>query len=137
MRKRTQARECALQILYQQDLNPASLEESLRDFWEQNSVSSEEIRGFAEDLVRGVCEHRQAIDEIIRRTAEHWQLDRMAAVDRNILRFATYELLYCKDIPPKVTINEAVNIAKKYSQEDSGKFINGVLDKIHHTERPA
>ena len=136
MRKRTQGRECALQILYQSELNPLPLDESIRDFWEQNPESSEEIRSFAETLVRGALENQAAIDEVIRRTAEHWQLGRMAAVDRNILRFATYELLYCKDIPPKVTINEAVNIAKKFSQQDSGKFINGVLDKINHTERP-
>ena len=135
MRKRTQARECALQILYQRELNPLPLEESIHDFWEQNPVTSEEIRDFAEALVRGTSDHQTAIDDMIRKTAEHWHLNRMAAVDRNILRFATYELLYCKDIPPKVTINEAVNIAKKFSQEDSGKFINGVLDKINHTER--
>lgn len=134
MRKRTQARECALQILYQRELNPAPLEEVIHSFWEQQPVSSEEIRSFAESLVRGTCEHLREIDEVIQRTSENWDLGRMAAVDRNILRFSVYELLYAKDIPPKVAINEAVDIAKKFSQADSGKFINGVLDKIHHTQ---
>jgi len=82
-------------------------------------------------------EHLDEIDRKITQYAENWQMDRMAAVDRNILRFAVYELIFMDDIPPKVSINEAVNIAKKYSQEESGKFVNGVLDKIHHTEAKA
>ncbi|HXV28668.1 MAG TPA: transcription antitermination factor NusB, partial [bacterium] len=93
------------------------------------------IRRFTEELTQGTLEHRDALDQIIGRNTENWDLHRMATIDRNILRFATYELLYRGDIPPKVTINEAVNIAKKYSKEDSGKFVNGVLDKINHTEK--
>lgn len=133
MRKRTQARECALQILYQLDINPGPLDEVFSSYWEQQPTDSQEVRQFAEALVRGTLEHREAIDKLIREAATNWELERMAAVDRNILRFAAYELLYCKDIPPKVALNEAVNIAKKFSQEDSSKFINGVLDRIHHT----
>ena len=136
MRKRTQARECALQILYQHEINPEPLEESLASFWGENATLPEEVRSFADSLVRGTLEHLPEIDEVIARYTENWQLSRMAAIDRNILRFGVYELLYVEDIPPKVSINEAVNIAKKFSQEESGKFVNGVLDKINHTEKP-
>ncbi len=135
MRKRTQARECALQILYQHETNPSPLDEVIRSYWEENPNLPEEVRKFAESLVRGCQKHLKEIDEVIERAAEHWELGRMAIVDRNILRFATYELLFMPDIPPKVTINEAVNIAKKFSQEDSGKFVNGVLDKINRSEK--
>ncbi len=134
MRKRTLGRECALQILYQHEMNPEPLEEVMVSFWDQNSELGEEIRLFAESLVKGTEEHREEIDRVIRRATENWELSRMAVIDRNILRFATYELLFVKEIPPKVTINEAVNLAKKFSQEESGKFVNGVLDKISHTE---
>ena len=130
MRKRTFARECALQILYQHEMNPEPLEEVMGLFWDQNQNTPEETRVFAESLVKGTEEHLSEIDEVIRRATENWELSRMAVIDRNILRFATYELLFVKEIPPKVTINEAVNIAKKFSQEESGKFVNGVLDHV-------
>ncbi len=135
MRKRTQARECALQILYQIEMNPAPIEEVIQAFWEENAESSEDVRKFSEMLVRGSLEHREEIDRIVLKATENWQLDRMAVVDRSILRFATYELLFVEDIPRKVTINEAVDLAKKFSQEESGKFVNGVLDRINHTEK--
>lgn len=133
MRKRTQAREFALQILYKQDLDPEPLEELLASFWEEHPAPPE-ISGYTERLVRGTLQRLADIDALIIKYAEHWDLPRMAAVDRNILRFAAYELLYENEIPPKVAINEAVNIAKKFSQEDSGKFVNGILDKICHAE---
>lgn len=136
MRKRTVARECALQILYQYDLNPAPLSEVMASFWEQNPEHTEEVRLFAERLATGSVEYVKELDEVIVRATENWDLARMAVIDRSILRFACYELLYLADIPPKVTINEAVNLAKKFSQEESGKFVNGVLDKINHTEKP-
>ena len=88
------------------------------------------LRLFAEPLIRGTIEHRNAIDEQIKKNAKNWDLHRIAAVDRNILRLAIYEMLYRDDIPPIVSINEAVDIAKKFSTEDSGKFVNGILDKI-------
>jgi N utilization substance protein B len=88
------------------------------------------VRGYAEAIVRGTEEHREAVDAEIRRTAEHWVMERMAAVDRNILRLAAYELLFRDDIPPAVAINEALEVAKKYSSSESVSFINGVLDKI-------
>lgn len=135
MRKRTQAREIALQILYQNEMNPDSVQKILDSYWENNQESSEEVREFTSKIVRGTVQHLVELDQVIASAAENWQLDRMAVVDRNILRFAAYELLYCQDIPPKVTINEAVNIAKKFSQEESGKFVNGILDRISHTEK--
>ncbi len=133
MRKRTQARELALQILYQQDLNPEEAGNLVRTYWEINPVPPE-VREYAERIVQGTLLHRTEIDSLLSKYAEHWGLHRMAVVDRNILRFATFELLFVEDVPPKVVINEAVNIAKKFSQEDSGKFVNGILDKITHAE---
>lgn len=135
MRKRTQARECVLQILYQHEINSVPVDELFGRFWEQNPVESEEIRTFAEEIVRGTIDRLAEINAVIDKYAENWDMNRMAMVDRNILRFACYELLFRADIPPKVTINEAVNVAKKFSQEDSGKFVNGILDKICHTEK--
>ena len=135
MRKRTQAREFALQILYLCEMNPEPVENLLSDFWEQQENAPDEIREFAEAIVKGVHENKPLLDQVISKSADNWELDRMAVVDRNILRLAAYELLYRDDIPPKVAINEAVNIAKKFSQEESGKFVNGVLDRINHTEK--
>lgn len=136
-RKRTQARECALQILYQHEMNPEPLAEVLKDFWNgQEEPFSEEVRTFAEKLAQGTLEHQVEIDAVLERCADNWELSRMAMIDRNVMRLATYELLYLADVPPKVTLNEAVNLAKKFSQEESGKFVNGVLDKINHTEKP-
>ena len=136
MRKRTQARECALQILYQLDVTKQSMEDALADFWQQNPFPAE-VREFSEILVKGTHEHLADIDRTIEEFAENWQLHRMAVIDRNILRAATFELLYLDEVPPKVTINEAVNIAKKFSQDEAGKFVNGILDKIHHTKTPS
>lgn len=137
LRRRTQARECALQILYQYEINPEPMPEILKKFWsQQDEVFSEDIRDFAEKLALGTVEHQAEIDKIVERYADNWELSRMAMIDRNIMRFATYELLYLADVPPKVTLNEAVNLAKKFSQEESGKFVNGILDKINHTEKP-
>ncbi|MDP3919495.1 MAG: transcription antitermination factor NusB [Candidatus Omnitrophota bacterium] len=137
MRKRTHGRECALKILYQHEVNPEQPGDELFEaFWAQTGGCEDDVRSFAEDLVRGTLSHLDKINLVINKYAENWDLNRMAIIDRSILRFATYELLFCADIPPKVTINEAVNLAKKFSQEDSGKFVNGVLDKINHSEKP-
>lgn len=133
MRKRTQAREFALQILYKRDLDPEPVETLLSSFWETNPALSE-IREYTERLVQGTVFHLAEIDTVLTQYTEHWALHRMAVVDRNILRFSTFELLYLEEVPPKVVINEAVNIAKKFSQEESGKFVNGILDKINHAE---
>jgi transcription antitermination protein NusB len=89
-----------------------------------------DVRSFAEPLIRGTLEHRAELDELIQKYVKNWGLHRIAAVDRNILRLALYEMLHRPDIPPVVSINEAVDIAKRFSTEDSGKFVNGVLDKV-------
>jgi len=154
MGKRREARERAVQFLFQHDLNPPeNLELALGQFWNsqrQAAIEDEkgaakwgettelppttaeeaETRLFAEPLIRGVLEHREAIDELIRRHARNWDFHRIAAVDRNVMRLAIYEMLHREDIPPVVSINEAVDIAKKFSTQDSGKFVNGILDKV-------
>lgn len=130
MRKRTKARECALQILYQIDITKDSPDNLLSAFWEDKEMESE-VRDFATGLVKGTVENMQKIDDIITKYASNWKLKRMAVVDRNVLRLSAYELLYREDIPPKVAINEAVDLAKKYGDVDSGKFVNGVLDRIN------
>jgi N utilization substance protein B len=97
-----------------------------------------EMRLFADPLIRGALEHRDAIDEHIKKHAKNWEFHRIAAVDRNIMRLAIYEMLFREDIPPIVSINEAVDIAKKFSTQDSGKFVNGILDKVRsELMRPA
>lgn len=132
MRKRTRAREFALQILYQIDITGDSPTDVLDNFWayyQEEEVDSS-IKDFVVTIVKGVSENLNTIDEKIAKYATNWQLDRMAVVDRNILRLASFELLYCNDIPLKVSINEAVELAKRFSGEEAGKFVNGILDKI-------
>jgi N utilization substance protein B len=154
MGKRREARERAVQFLFQYDLNPPEqLAAALDQFWEtQRAAAIAEDKGtanwgqpvelapptadeaavrlFADPLIQGTLEHRDEADAIIRKHAKNWELHRIAAVDRNILRLAIYEMLHREDIPPVVSINEAVDIAKKFSTQDSGKFVNGILDKI-------
>jgi N utilization substance protein B len=135
--KRRKAREVALQFLYQLDLHgdddPAP---HAAEFWARHPVDAE-TRAFADALVRGTKQHQAKTDELLRQYAEHWDLERMAVVDRNILRLAAYELLWHEDVPPKVAINEAIEIAKKFGTGESSRFINGVLDRIHKELRPA
>jgi len=135
MRKRTKARECALKILYAVDITRTAHADCIERFWMNATEEFDaQTRSFAEVLVNGVREQADFIDRVIARSAMNWDLNRMAVVDRNILRMATYELVFCKDVPPKVSINEAIDIAKKYGDKDSGKFVNGILDKINKTE---
>lgn len=134
MRKRTQAREFALQMLYQREMHPEEPMETLLKSSQESNPASPEVWEYTERIVQGTLQHLKEIDVLLSKYAENWELHRMAVVDRNILRFATYELLYLEEMPPKVVINEAVNIAKRYSQEESGKFVNGILDKINHEE---
>lgn len=103
---------------------------SLSAFWERDAIPDEAVREFAERLVKGVSEHIEEIDETISKYATNWQINRMAVVDRNILRIATFEISYLTDVPAKVSINEAVDMAKKYGDTNSSKFVNGILDKI-------
>jgi transcription antitermination protein NusB len=151
---RREARERAVQFLFQYDLNRSeNLDQALEQFWQSQqaaaiadeyaeakwgepvelpaaSVSEAAIRTFAEPLIRGTLEHQAELDEQIKKYAKNWDLHRMAVVDRNVLRLALFEMFHRDDIPPVVSINEAVDIAKKFSTEDSGKFVNGILDKV-------
>jgi N utilization substance protein B len=129
MGSRRKARECALQILYQMDVSGASPDEALATFW-QNFEHAEDVAEFASLLVRGVYANLEEIDRLIQEASRNWKLDRMARVDRNILRMAVYELLRCEDIPKRVTLNEAIEIGKRFGSEDSSAFINGILDHI-------
>ena len=162
MGKRREARERAVQFLFQHDLNPPeNLDGALNEFWDTQraaAIAGEkgpatwgqpvelppptteevEMRLFADPLIRGALEHRDAIDEHIKKHAKNWDFHRIATVDRNIMRLAIYEMLFREDIPPIVSINEAVDIAKKFSTQDSGKFVNGILDKVRsELMRPA
>ena len=128
--KRRKGREYAFHLLFQHDFTGKKPEtKDFAEFWDQKDEDAEG-RSFVEDLVCGTLNNLSGIDSAIQKAAEHWVLERMAAVDRNILRLAAYELLYRKDIPSAVTINEAIEIAKKYSTIESASFINGILDRI-------
>jgi N utilization substance protein B len=127
---RRRAREIALQVLYQLDISHGDPGEVLDLYWE-NFRPSLRAREFCQRLVEGVRRCQGQIDPFIEENSENWSLKRMAAVDRNILRLATFELLYCPEIPFKATLNEAIELAKKFGTDDSGAFINGILDKIH------
>jgi N utilization substance protein B len=129
MGARRKSREHALQILYQMDINRIKAEEALPLF--TSLLDREELLPFTEELVLGVEKHKEFIDAVIKEHSENWRLERMATVDRNILRLAVFELLFRKDIPPKVTLNEAIDLGKKFGTQDSGSFINGVLDSVH------
>jgi len=154
MGQRREARERAVQFLFQFDMNPpVNLEDALNQFWDSQrapAIAEEKagaswgqktelppptadelaVRTFADKLIRGCLEKRDVLDAKIKEHAQNWDLHRMAVVDRNILRLAVYEMMFREDIPPVVSINEAVDIAKKFSTQDSGKFVNGLLDKI-------
>ena len=137
MSRRRKAREVALQFLYQLDLQGESdPRPHAPEFWARHPLD-EDTRRFADDIVRGVTTSHGAIDEIIVRVTEHWDLERMAVVDRNILRLAVYELGWREETPPKVVINEAIEIAKKFGTRESSRFINGILDRVHRELRPA
>jgi N utilization substance protein B len=160
---RHEAREWALQFLFQSEFNRAeSLDEGFKLFWQHQDAEAPpppaagkeapapsdsavrdartraKARGFAEELARGVIAHHAAIDPLISKHAENWEIDRMGTVDRNAMRIAVYEMLYRDDIPPVVSINEAVDLAKAFSSIESGKFVNGILDRIRKgIDRPA
>jgi N utilization substance protein B len=130
MSVRRRAREIALQVLYQLDIDPQDPKKVVAFHWE-NFQPSEQAREFCLRLVEGVLQNQKEIDPLIEEKSENWTLKRMAVVDRNILRLAVFELRYCPDIPFKVTLNEAIELAKKFGADDSGAFINGILDKIY------
>lgn len=135
MGARRQGREAALQMLYQMDASDIEAEDAVRLFWTHLGDSAEESLApdsvdFANDLVRGFGEDPARIDEIIRGVSHHWRLERMTCVDRNILRLAAFELLEMRKVPRRVTLNEAVELAKRFGSEGSAGFVNGVLDRI-------
>jgi transcription antitermination protein NusB len=143
MSKRREGREAAIQFLFQSDLNSTPTGELAALFWklraeEKSSAPSEKVRAFAEELLAGVATHRAEIDERITACLVNFELSRLAAVDRNVLRVAIYELLYNVEVAPVIIINEAIEIAKKFGTEKSGGFINGVLDRVkNELGRPA
>ncbi len=129
MTKRRKSREAALQVLYQWDVTRRDREKGLSRF-KEHFLPKEEKDPFLEAIVQGVLDHRLEIDRLIERYSENWSLDRIASIDRTILRIAIFELLYREDIPPKVALNEAVDLGKRFGSENSGGFINGILDRI-------
>lgn len=133
--KRRKAREFALQILFQLDIRKEKPSATIfRRFWEEHSPD-DEVKTFTEEIVKGAYRHIEKINKQIRACAKNWSLDRMATVDRNVLRMAVYEILYRMDIPASVTINEAIEIAKKYGTDESGAFVNGILDSVARKTR--
>jgi len=129
MGSRRKARECALQILFQLEFSPDRLEEILQDYWSAQPVKPE-IKEYATWLVEGIKQHKVEIDQTIEKASEHWRLDRMAMVDRNILRMAVFELIFEKTLPPPIIIDEAIEVARKYSGQEAAVFVNGILDGI-------
>ena len=127
--RRTRARERALQALYQIDVAAAGIDDALQSFWRSFEPTEREVQELAEQLVRGVARDRRRVDDLNEGVSTNWRLDRMAKVDRNVLRMATWELVE-GDAPVKVVINEAIELGKKYGSESTGAFVNGVLDKI-------
>jgi N utilization substance protein B len=132
MRNRTKSREYALQMLYQMDIRHATDPRQIAEgFWQGNEPTTQDIKIFANELFTGTMQHLQEIDTLIGQHADNWELGRMAVIDRNILRLGVFELRHVAEVPSKVCINEAIELAKRFGDEDSGKFINGILDAIH------
>ena len=129
MGKRRKAREAALQVLFQTEFNDNSLKDILRLFW-KNKKADKEIIEFSRALVENVLAHKEEIDSAIQSVSKHWRVSRMAVIDRCILRMAVCELVFGEDIAPAIVINEAIEIAKKYSGTKAANFINGILDAI-------
>ena len=134
MKRRSRARELALQTLYQVDLTRETERANIDAFLDEQEAE-EEPREFARALVHGTLEHQEEIDEKIAEGTQNWAISRMAVIDRNVLRLAAHELLHREDIPPKVSVNEAIEIGKRFSTTNSGAFINGILDKIMNQHR--
>jgi len=137
MGKRREGRQTAVQFLFQRDLSNSQMPEALVDFWAICPVNIA-TREFATNLILGVIANQPQIDELIRKHSANYELHRIAAVDRNVIRVAIYEMFHCPEVPPVVSINEAIEIAKQFGAEESGKFVNGILDRIRKDiSRPA
>ncbi len=130
MGKRRKARECALQILFQLEFTGDELPLVLKDYWSRRAVPAE-TREYCEWLVRGIREHQPEVDRTIQQASRNWRLERMATVDRNILRLAVFEMLFEKNLAPSIIMDEAIEIAKKYSGQEAANFVNGILDGVH------
>jgi len=138
MRKRTIARELVLKVLYQSDIRKEAIHSLTEEFLASVEIEdAQEIFEFARILLSGIEKNLTAIDQKITQYASNWHLDRMAVIDRNVLRLGIFELLYMEDIPSKVTINEAIELAKRFGDVESGKFVNGILDKAHKSRKPS
>lgn len=137
MTRRTRGREIALQVLYQMEQNPGLAPAEIRRFVERRLRGDKKLCEFADSLIAGVHANQPRIDELISGVAENWRLDRMAAIDRNILRLGAFEMLYCTDVPTKVAINESLELAKRYSTAQSSRFVNGILDRLQAAEAAA
>jgi len=135
MRRKTAGRILALQALYQYDLRGEDFLGEAADFFRDSARNPADAE-IGEALFRGCLERRDALDARLAKVTEHWDIARMAIVDRAILRIGAYELLHCADVPPKVAVNEAIKLAKKYSSAESGAFVNGILDKIMSMRKP-
>jgi N utilization substance protein B len=133
MRIRSKAREVALHLLYQIDLAKEEYHQSFQKYIE-NNPQKQEVVDFSFSLLEGVMNNAAHIDSVIKKYVRNWEIDRMAVVDRNILRIACFELLFLEEVPPKVAINEAIELAKRFGDIDSPRFINGILDKIYKME---
>ncbi len=129
MGRRRKAREETLRILFRLEFENTQVEKTLNQYWEDKKAP-EEIKEYSSLLVNGIISNQEKIDNIIQKVSEHWRISRMALVDRNILRMAVFELLYEENIAPAIIINEAIEIAKKYSGDEAATFVNGVLDAI-------
>ncbi len=133
MRLRSKAREVALCLLYQIELTKSDPHKTTQSYLE-NNPQKQEIVDFLTVLVEGVVTNLDSIDSLVKKHVKNWEIKRMAVVDRNILRMACFELIFLEDIPPKVSINEAIELAKRYGDIDSPRFVNGILDKIYKIE---
>lgn len=131
MRKRSLGRECALKILYSIEISKSAIDECIESFWaDTDGDFQEDIKKFTNYLVKGIYENLHSIDNIISKYADNWDIKRIAIIDKNILRMGIFELLYSEDVPFKVSINESIELAKRYGDTDSGKFVNGILDRV-------
>lgn len=130
MTRRSRGREIALQVLYQVEQNPGVPADEIHRFIQRRLLEDRKLCEFAAGLIDGVREHQAEIDAMISEVAENWRLDRMATIDRNILRLGAYEMLFQPEVPAKVAINEALELAKRYSTAQSSRFVNGILDRV-------
>ena len=133
MRLRSKAREVALCLLYQIEIVKSDFRQAIQNYSESTS-HQQEVIDFSSVLIEGVVKNLELINSLIKKHVKNWEIERMAVVDRNILRMACFELLFLEDIPPKVSINEAIELAKRFGDVDSPRFVNGILDKIYKIE---